>query len=355
MLSADRIRKEIPMRALLLLSALHFSLSVLLPVSPASAQDRDAARVAFQAGVAAYGDGRYADALESFQDAYRIAPHPSVRVNMANCYEQLGRPVEAVDHFERFLIEASDADPAQSREIRAAITRLRATIGEIFLRVEPEGATVTIDGTTTLRAPILDAVKLVAGTHHIEVSLAGFGSVERRVELAGGGREEVRITLTAGTTPMPVAGADPVADPPEDGTPPPRDPPPAERDGRRITTPVWIAGGATVALGVTALVVGILALGADSDFEQAVIDSNDPSLSPADRAAARADGLDAEDRASRRALVADILGGAAVAAAAATVVLFFVTGDDDEDRYARARLRPIATHQSAGLSLQGAF
>ncbi len=49
------------------------------------------------------------------------------------------------------------------------------------------------------------------------------------------------------------------------------------------------------------------------------------------------------------------MGGAAIAAAAATVVLFFVTGDDDEDRYSRTRVTPVASHQSAGLSLQGAF
>jgi len=75
---------------------------------PAQAQDaptRAAARAAFQGGVAAYDAGHYQAALEHFQEAYRLLPNPTVRVNMASCYEQLDLPLQAIDHFERFLVE----------------------------------------------------------------------------------------------------------------------------------------------------------------------------------------------------------------------------------------------------------
>ena len=162
--------------------------------------ERNAARAAFQSGVEHYSGERYTEALSSFQEAYRIAPHPSVRVNMANCYEQLNRPVEAIFHFERFLVEAEDASPAQRTEVRTALRRLRELVGEIFLRVSPEGAAVTIDGTETRRAPIMDAIRLPAGMHRIEVQADGFRSSSQEVIVTGRQRTEVRIELTPGPT-----------------------------------------------------------------------------------------------------------------------------------------------------------
>ena len=68
------------------------------PVAPtARAQDvRSRAREQFQRGVAAFEAGRYEEALAAFQEAFRLKPHPSVRLNMAACYEKLDRPREAL-------------------------------------------------------------------------------------------------------------------------------------------------------------------------------------------------------------------------------------------------------------------
>jgi hypothetical protein len=83
-----------------------------------------------------------------------------------------------------------------------------------------------------------------------------------------------------------------------------------------------------------ALGTGIAALRADSDFDGAVRRSNDPSLSAAERAEAREDGLDAKDRADRRALLTDIFLIGAGVGAAVTVVLLFVTRDDGDGEQA---------------------
>lgn len=346
------------MRAFSLVFSTVLALTLVSSPPPAHAQDRDAARRSFQRGVSSYTEGNFSVALEAFQDAYRIAPHPSVRVNMANCYEQLGRPVEAVDHFSRFLIESPDAPADQTREIRATITRLRQTIGEVFLRVEPEGATITIDRMTILRAPVIDAIQLAEGAHRFEITADGFATVTREVSVDGGERQELRIGLTpSGETasPDPVSDGDPRTDPDPDPVDPDPMTAPDEPSSGGISPYVWIAGGVTLALGATAIGLGVSALGADSDFEQAVIDSNDPSLSRAERDEARQRGLDASDRASRRALVADILGGVAIAAAAGTVVLLFVTGgDDDEDDYA-TRVAPAVSQSGGGVQLEGSF
>ena len=120
------------------------TLAVLTLASPlgaptgAAAQDdeRALARDAFRRGVARYSAADYQGALESFQEAYRIAPNPAVRVNMANCYERLDRPDEAIFNYERFLSEAGPDVPATRRtEVEAALAALRARFAELSITV----------------------------------------------------------------------------------------------------------------------------------------------------------------------------------------------------------------------------
>ncbi len=332
-------------------------------------QERAQARAAFQAGVEAYAAERFEESLRSFQEAYRIAPHPAVRVNMANCYEQLHRPVEAIFHFERFLVEAEEVSPEQRREVRQALRRLRRQVGELFIRVQPEGASVTIDGNDTRRAPILDAIRLPAGPHEIEFRMQGFRTVVRRVNVQGGERNEVRVALVALSEPMPLEqspadasgrGTTTSASGGGGATPPAatgvNDSPASieSESGRNyLNTPALVTGAATLAVGITALAMGVSAIRQNNRFDDAVRDSNDPSLSALERAEARQRGLDAKDKADRRALAADILGFTALAAAGATAYFMFFYDDGSEER--ATSMLPALGPYGAGLIVRGSF
>src|ERR1700712_5002648 len=67
--------------------------------SPATTQ----ARELFQAGVQHYEAGQFTQALAEFERAYALKPHPLVQVNIANCYDKLNQPAEALSHFDAFL------------------------------------------------------------------------------------------------------------------------------------------------------------------------------------------------------------------------------------------------------------
>ena len=168
-----------------------------LAASPVSAQEeRDRARAEFQRGVDAYGRSDFQTALDAFQEAYRLSPHPSVRVNIANCYEQLHRPLEALFHFEHFLTEAQRPSAPQRREVEAAVRRMQQLVGTIAFQVTPDGALVTIDGTDSRRAPVSDPVRVVAGRHQIDILLDGFVSERQVVDVAGGEVERVAVRLS---------------------------------------------------------------------------------------------------------------------------------------------------------------
>jgi hypothetical protein len=322
---------------------------------------RAEAKIQFQAGVAAYDAQRYPEALAHFQEAYRIKPHPLVRVNMANCYERLGKPLQAIFHFERFLDE-NGGSPEQRKEVTEALRALRAKVGEVALRIAPDGATVTIDGGEKRQTPILEPIRLDAGLHVIEVALSGYESVKREVVLNGGQRIEVTITLeralTAATAaPALVAAgaatAEPAAAPADTAqaaapsepaeAPPPAEPPVPDDEESRTLLPVagWITGGATAALLVAALITGQLALSAEADFEDAAETVADTSgATPIERRAAHGEALAAASNADSLAVTSDILLGVAVLGAAATVYLAIDhhAGDDGDERASTALL-----------------
>jgi hypothetical protein len=124
----------------------------------------------------------------------------------------------------------------------------------------------------------------------------------------------------------------------------------------RWTKPVAVSGALTVGLALSTLTTGLLAMRAESDFDDAVARSNDPTLSDAERAAAVANGLDASDKADRRALATDVLLGATVVGAAVTTYFVVRDGRPDEDvERAQVTASPTVGRGGGGVVLRGSF
>ncbi|MDH5673253.1 MAG: PEGA domain-containing protein [Myxococcales bacterium] len=365
-------------------------LSTALQAAPAQAQepseaDKARAKEHFQAGVAAYGQERYEVALASFQEAFRIAPHPLVRVNMANCYDKLGKPLLAIFHFERFM-QSKAGSPEQRKEVRSALSRLSKKVGDLSLQVSPDGAVVTIDGGEQRKAPILEPLRLEAGEHRVDVRLEGYQPVSKMVRLHGGEQTELAITLERATQPVaavatapatPAAPADPGAQSPAPSGAPAAETPseaaplgtepepvasveaepfagPAEPPGSRpVPSSVWILGGIGAGLLAAGTITGLLALSAESDFKDKQADLSTANT-PIERVVSYNDASDAADRADALALTTDLLLLGAVASGAAALVLYFKRPRQYEDTV-QLQLTPELSPQRAGLRLQGAF
>jgi hypothetical protein len=316
---------------------------------------RAQARAEFSRGVARYDAGDFQGALEAFQEAYRLAPHPSVRVNMANSYEQLGRPLEAMFHFERFLEEAESVRPQQRSEIDAALARLRGRIGEVTLSVEPPGATIVIDGTETRRAPVNEPVRLVPGNHTLEVTAEGYATMRRELIVEAGQPATVHIELVPAEASGEVAAPTPAVETSTDAEASAgveAELPPITDDGGggfQLSAPVIIAGGATVALLLGAAVTGLAAVGANSDFEDAVELCDRGRGDPA----ACDEGRDSASSASTLALVTDILLVGGLVGAGVTAYLIATQSSDEPEAASALRITPVASHQGGGLLVSG--
>lgn len=99
----------------------------------------DAARSLFEAGRAAYEEGRYEDALVSFRRAHEVSGRPALLFNVAQSLDRLRRDREAIEVFERYL--ATEPPPERRRVIEARLEILRANVAPTPAEVaeaEPE-------------------------------------------------------------------------------------------------------------------------------------------------------------------------------------------------------------------------
>ncbi len=133
-----------------------------------------------------------------------------------------------------------------------------------------------------------------------------------------------------------------------------------EQEGGGLSTGVVVAGVATGALLIATVVTGVVALGANSTFNDDVAASNDPMRSAADRAAARSDGLDAASRANTFATLNDVFLAATVVGAAVTTYFFLTQHGGSSTESARASagdilVSPAAGRHGGGMVVRGTF
>lgn len=180
---------------------------VAAPVDPREQE----ARAAFEAGVAALTDERYADALGHFQRSYEVRRAASAALNLGVTLRALGRLVEARQRFNEFLELASAAQHERhDREVATFIADISRRIGRVRVAlVDPAGARVLIDGRRAMLDE-RDEVVVDPGEHRIEAVLAGYETATQTVNVSSGGRAEVQLRLQRPTqdlrvTPTPSA------------------------------------------------------------------------------------------------------------------------------------------------------
>ena len=180
------------------LAAFVMFVSLIGAASRASAQNADAkaaARAAFEKGVAAFDDRRFAEAAEAFDTAYRLSPAYVVLYNIGQVDVILGRSVEAVDAFDRYLKQGASAVPAdRRREVEGEIEKQTARIGTIAVRTFPDGAQLRVDGALVGTTPLPKPVRVTAGRHTVAATLKGRAPEIREVDV--GGRAEIALELT---------------------------------------------------------------------------------------------------------------------------------------------------------------
>lgn len=107
--------------------------SCLCPVSPTRAQapeearSDEEARLLFEAGARAFNDGRFEVALARFREAYDLSHEPALLYNIGQAADRVRMDREALEAFERYLVEMPDAE--NRREVEGRVAALRRILG----------------------------------------------------------------------------------------------------------------------------------------------------------------------------------------------------------------------------------
>jgi len=154
------------------------------------------ARAAFERGVSAADEGRYADAAVAFEASYRARAVPVVLHNLGLAYRAMGRNRAAIDAFERYLgAPAADATQADLSVVRDAVRTLRAALVTVAVSTTPPDASVTVDGRP--EAVQNGTLTLDPGTHAFDIRADGYAPARRELRLSNGARARLDVTLTA--------------------------------------------------------------------------------------------------------------------------------------------------------------
>ncbi len=73
------------------------------------------ARQHFKQGVELFDQRRFGDALTEFEQSYTLFPVYSTLYNVGQVHVALGHPVQAIDAYEKYLIQGGASVPAEQR------------------------------------------------------------------------------------------------------------------------------------------------------------------------------------------------------------------------------------------------
>jgi hypothetical protein len=283
------------LRAVLFASTVFVSVTL---ASNASGQDAsyDAeARALFEAGRTAFDAGRYEDALQHFQGAYRRSQRPQLLFNVGVAADRAGRVAEAIAAYEKFL--ESVPEDAQRPWIEARLAELRALPASGAMPPAPNP----------------------------------FAEPTSPTEVAPPTAE---VPTPAPTTPAPTQASPPAAAPPTSA-------PPENREQLVVSPRSRVPGVLLLGAGAASVVGGAVAIGTAHALANRVRDTN---------ATTWAEVEDDARRAPRREKIGFVLLGVGVVAIGAGLVQLVLPSERVERR-AGARLRLGPT----GVLLEGAF
>jgi hypothetical protein len=308
----------------------------------ADAAARKEARKHFARGVELLDDGQVAEALLEFQRSYDLKPHFAVLYNVGQAQSVLGRSVEAVDTFERYLSQGGKAiKPARRKEVEQDVARQKARIATLEIRVTPDGAAICVDSKDVGLAPMSQGVRVAIGEHTVSATAEGYEPGELKVTVAGEDYRVIQLALAKhveapSPPPRPVVV---VAESPAPivsvAAPPPA---PEPRAVRRMRIAGLVAGAAGAAVVVTG--AGLL-LKAESDHSSA-LDHCSPNCD-----ASAGPLQDSADRYLKASTVLLVVGGAALVTGG---TLYLLARHRAKDSAAYTQVLPVLGPGFAGLT-----
>jgi tetratricopeptide (TPR) repeat protein len=139
---------------------------------------------------------RYEEARALFARAHELTPSARTHRGLGFAEFELRNYEACIDQLEAAL--RSEVKPLEGEmrlETERTLARARAYVGTVEVVSDPPATTLLIDETFARSAT--GPVRLVAGTHTLDITVPGRSVVRRHVHLRGGEHQTVRLELAA--------------------------------------------------------------------------------------------------------------------------------------------------------------
>jgi len=148
-------------------------------------------RQQFEAGTRAFERGEYENALQAFQAALALRPHPVIRYNLALCWARLGKPSAALRE-----LKIVESDAQTDKDLHARSTHERRLAEQALAHVtftlsDPSRDHLELDGTVVAKES--RELLLDPGAHHVRIWSGASIVLDQDLELAPSERVELRL------------------------------------------------------------------------------------------------------------------------------------------------------------------
>ena len=156
------------------------------------------ARSHYRRGIKLFQDEEFKPALAEFLASNKFRSHWRTLYNIATCYGRLGDYVTAIRYYRKTLKHKPAPPWEKRRSVAREIKRLRSLLAIVRIGLNVPKATLQVSGT---KRQITNGqrIRLPSGVHVLVVKAPGFSSVRQKVTLTGGSVSSVQFTLRRGT------------------------------------------------------------------------------------------------------------------------------------------------------------
>jgi PEGA domain len=134
-------------------------------------------------------------ALAELQRVYELLPSPFVLYSIGLVHATIGRPVEAVDIFDRLLAAPGSLPPEDLARAKATRAEQAARVALVAVKANVAGASIEIDNLDAAKTPLAAPLKVASGTHVVTAVAPGYVPVRKTVTVAGRTQAEVAFEL----------------------------------------------------------------------------------------------------------------------------------------------------------------
>lgn len=154
------------------------------------------ARTLFHEANAKFEDRQLAEALELYQKAYALWPHPRIVFNMGVTLAMMSRPLEAANMF-RIVLEygPEPVEMHRYKEAQEKYLELMGTLSVLNVKCEQPGVKIYVDGSLAAECPAQKSVTLTGGRHLVTANLKGYMPLSEDIFLPPGVVAEKNVQL----------------------------------------------------------------------------------------------------------------------------------------------------------------